>query len=194
MMSVERLFPLIALILLALSTAWLEWMSRPPATETERAVRVDPDFIGEDIRMTQFNADGSPRYELIAERVVNYPHSGITDFELPRLRYQTDDGELRVTAEHGESHDEGEILYLSGDVFVHRVATPGNPEFTLRSDTLTVWPDTQRAATDDPVVLTRNNSVAHGEGMRADNLYGTLELLGDARVHIPSRSATQGTP
>lgn len=193
MISVDRIYPLVALILLAAATLWLERISRVPDVEAERPARVDPDFIGEHIRMLQFNADGTPRYELLAERVVNYPHSGITDFEQPRLLYQTRDGELRVTAEHGESRDDGEVIHLTGDVFVHREGVEGNPEMTLRSNTLTLWPDTQRAATDDPVVLTRGPSVAYGNGMRADNLYGTLELIGDARVRIPSRSETQGT-
>lgn len=184
-MALDRLYLLIGLLLLAGATLWLEQMTRPDADAVREETRSTADFIGENVRMTNYDEQGNQRYELLAETVLNYPDSDITDFEQPRLRYQTSDGELRISARHGRSYDEGEMIHLTGDVDVFREGLAGNPDLTLRSNSLTVWPDTQRAATDDPVVMTRGNIVAHGNGMRADNLYGTMELIGDTRVRMP---------
>ena len=47
-----------------------------------------------------------------------------------------------------------------------------------------MWPRDQRAASDDPVVLRQGTSIAHGQNMRADSLFGTLELTGRARATL----------
>lgn len=187
-MSLERIYPIIALALLAAVTLWLDRTTSSDEARPAAALRQEPDFIGEEIRLTSFGPDGRERYRLIADRVTNYPQADLTDFERPRLRYDTEEGELTIDALRGESYDEGTIIHLRGEVHVFRRGRDDNPDLTLASDTLTIWPDDQRAATDDPVVLTRDNSIAHGNAFRADNLFGTLELIGDANVHMPPSS------
>lgn len=184
-MYIDRIYPIIALALLAAVTLWIERVTRAPA-ETPRIDRSDPDFIGERIRMTAYNTEGQPRYELIAERIVHYPMSDVTDFEQPRLRYQSSEGDIRIRADNGESGPSVERVLLHGDVVVTREAIGENPPLSLETATLTLWPDTQRAMTDAPVVLKHGNIVANGNGLRADNLVGTFDLVGDTRVQMPS--------
>ena len=57
----------------------------------------------------------------------------------------------------------------------------------LDSETLTVWPEAQRARTDSKVVMTRGAGRASAQGMRADNLFGTLELIGEVSATMPPR-------
>ena len=61
---------------------------------------------------------------------------------------------------------------------------------TFASETLTVWPEDERAETRDPVVLTQGVSTAHANGLKSDNLFGTLDLLGSVRVHMPRSPRT----
>lgn len=183
-MSTERLYPIIALALLAAATLWLARVSELPEPQVS-IERTDPDFIGEHIRTTNFDAKGLPLYELQAEHVVHYPHSDITDFTEPRLHYRLEDGDVRVRADTGESSAEGEIIVLNGNVRVVR-QQDGKPDpFILEGSTLTVWPDTQQARSDEPVVLRQGATIAHGNAMRADNLAGTVVLIGESRVQMP---------
>lgn len=184
-MHIDRIYPIIALALLAAITLWIERVTRAPA-EAPRIDRSDPDFIGERIRMTAYDASGQPRYELIAQRIVHFPLSDVTDFEQPRLRYQSSEGDVRIRADSGESVRSGETVILNGDVVVTREGTAENPALSLQTATLTLWPDTQRAMTDAPVVLKHGNIVAHGNGLRADNLVGAFDLVGDTKVQMPS--------
>ena len=57
---------------------------------------------------------------------------------------------------------------------------------TLESETLTVWPDNHRARSDSPVDLAQGRATASALGLRADNLFGTLELVGKVRVQLPA--------
>ncbi len=189
-LSIDRLYPVIALAVLAGATLWLERVTQSDAPRSATEVRQDPDFIGESIRLTTFDQDGRQHYELIADKVVHYPASDLTEFEMPRLRYDTPEGEVRISAIRGESRAAGEEIYLAGDVQVIRDGLAGDPDLTLASRTLTIWPDDERAETTDPVVLTRGDSIARGNGMKADNLFGKLELIGDASVVLPPSSRT----
>lgn len=186
--SLDRLYPIIALALLVAGTLWLERATRSDEPGPTSNVRQHPDFIGEHIRLSSFDPTGRQRYELLADKATHYPLSDVTEFEQPHLQYETADGELRVSADWGESREGGETLLLVGNVQLFRDGYEGNPDLTFVSNSLRVWPDDQRAETDDPVVLTQGKSVAHGNGMRADNLFGTLQLIGGARVSMPPSS------
>jgi len=186
--SIDRFYPIIALALLAAGTLWLERATRSDEPRPASEVRQHPDFIGEHVRLTSFDPAGQQRYELLADKATHYPLSDVTEFEQPYLQYETEDGELRVSADWGEAREGGETLLLVGNVQFFRDGLDGNPDLTFASNSLKVWPDDQRAETDDPVVLTQGNTVAHGNGMRADNLFGTLQLIGDARVSMPPSS------
>lgn len=187
--SIDRLYPILALAALAGATVWLERATRSDEPRPVAEVREHPDFIGQNIRVSNFGDDGRLRYTLVAGTVRHYPLGDVTEFEFPRLRYETEEGLLRAFADRGESHKGGEVLYLQGNAEIYRDGIAGNPDISVLSDNLTLWPDDQRAATDDPVILTQGRTVAHGNAMRADNLFGTFELIGDARVTMPPRSS-----
>ena len=75
---------------------------------------------------------------------------------------------------------------------MRRPGQAGALPLALDSETLTVWPDAQRARTDSPVLMTRGTARASARGMRADNLFGTLELIGEVSTTMPPRR--QGSP
>ena len=190
-LGIDRLYPVIALAILAATTFWLERVTRVPELRDSAEVRADPDFIGEHIHVVSFDEDGRQHYELIAERVVHYPADDVTELDLPRIRYASGQGEVRISAAFGESRLAGEVIFLAGDVQVFRDDAAGGPDMHLASRTLTVWPDEERARSDDPVVLTRGDSIARGDKMKADNLFGTLELIGNTSVFMPPSTRTR---
>lgn len=188
-MNVDRIYPVVALLLLAAATIWLERATRTPESVV-RVDRSDPDFIGDFVRITSFDTDGRLAYELDADRMTHYPNSDITDFERPDLRYRSENGITTASAVRGESHPDDDLIALYGEVVVVRRDAAGE-ESIIESDSLSVWPDAQRAATDSPVVVKNGNITAHGEGMRADDLAGTFELVGPTRVQMPSSRRTR---
>lgn len=190
--SAQQLYPVFAVLLVAAGSIWLERATRSDDERPPAQQRRDPDFTAETTRLVAFGKDGRRHFELVAERVTHYPQSGLTQLERPRLRYQTDGGELEVRARSGEVFGEGERLVLQGEVRAVRPAGADRPALSFESASLTVWPDEQRAETSDPVTLTQGVNTARADGMKTDNLFGTLELIGNARVHLPR--PTRNTP
>lgn len=186
-----RLYPILALAALAGGSVWLERITRAdePVFQSEQT---GPDFIAQNTRVVGFGADGSQRYELIAERLEHFPAGDITRLHQPRLHMQGEDNQTLITANRADVSPGGEQVDLAGEVKVRRPGTADALPLTLDSETLSVWPDAHRAQTDSPVLLTRGSGRASAQGMRADNLFGTLELIGEVRTVMPPRS--QGSP
>ncbi len=182
----DRLYPIIVLTALAGGTLWLERVTNSEQPSGQAEIRQEPDFIAEQSHTVRYDETGKLRYELYADKITHYPATNISELDEPRLRYAADQREVRVTSRYGEVRSGGEEVFLSGKVSVVREGLPGEALLTMDSDTLTVWPDTEQASTDDPVVLTQGNTVARGNAMRADNLFGTLKLIGSTSIHMPS--------
>jgi lipopolysaccharide export system protein LptC len=188
--SFHKLYPIIALLLVAGATLWLERVTGSNESHSSAPVRSEPDFTADQVRMINFDKTGRQHFELLADRVIHHPQSSVTELQNPRLRYDVSGRELNITAQHADVLNEGNEVRMSGDVHARRAAIPGSPELTLASATLTVWPDDEKAQTNDPVTLTQGNSKAQADGMKADNLYGTLELIGNARMNIARSTRT----
>ncbi len=181
-----RLYPILALAALAGGSVWLERVTRADEPVAQGEPR-GPDFIAEDTRVVGFGADGRQRYELLADRLEHFPATEITRLHQPRLQMQGEDSETLITARSADVAPGGEQVDLAGEVKVRRPGSAGALPLTLDSETLTVWPDAHRARTDSPVLLTRGNGRASAQGMRADNLFGTLELVGEVKTLMPPR-------
>ncbi|MFU2486161.1 LPS export ABC transporter periplasmic protein LptC [Thauera sp. WH-1] len=189
MIDAWRLFPVLALAALAGASVWLERITRieEPAFIGEQT---GPDFVAEHTRVVGFGEDGRQRYELIAERLEHFPAGDITRLHQPQLRMQDEQRETRITAARADVSPGGERVDLAGEVKVRRPGAGDELPLALDSETLTVWPDAHRAETDSPVVLVRGASRATALGMRADNLFGTLELTGEVRTFMPRRQGS----
>jgi len=167
------------------ASLWLERVTTDDAARPSSRTRQEPDFVAEQTRLIAFDRNGRQHYELLADKITHHPQTDATALERPRLRYEVDGRELHLSSQQGEVLREGDEVRLAGDVRARRDAAAGSPEMTLASASLTIWPEEERAATSDPVAITQGASTAHANGMKSDNIFGSLELIGNARVHIP---------
>lgn len=187
--SAEQLYPIVVLAILAGVTLWLERSTREPDTPAATINAADPDFIAETARLVSFDAHGARHYELISDRISHFPRRELSLLETPRLDVVREGMTTTVTARKGEARAGGDEIFLQDDVHVRRTA-PGGVPLELEARSLTVWPDDERAQSGEPVVIRQGGGVARGDGLRADNLFGTLELIGAASMTIPPRSRT----
>ena len=189
--SAQQLYPVLALVVLAGGTVWLDRVTSDESAGSRSVVRSTPDFTAEGTRLTSFDRTGALRYELDSDKVTNYPASGITELDQPRLRYLGQGRELRVIPRSGTISKGGDEVFLAGEVKSERDGTAGSAAMSFASETLKIWPDEERAETSDPVVLTQGGTIARALSLKTDNLFGTLDLIGKASVHFPRNSRTQ---
>lgn len=183
----HRLYPVVALALLAGATLWLARISAPDDERAPVIERGKPDFVAEGTRLLSFDANGQLKYELIADRITRYPGTDVTVLDNPRLHQESGGRRLQLTANAAEAYREGEEVLMRGNVRGRRSGLPGEGDATFLSETLTLWPDDERALSRSPVVLTRGSTVIRAKGMKADNIFGTLLLDGRVNATMPRR-------
>jgi len=117
-----RLYPVLALTLLAGASIWLERATRSEEQASTRT-QSGPDFIATQTRVIGFAEDGSLRYELLAERLEHDPHDDVTRLQQPRLHLHSAQRETRISAQRADVSPGGERVDLAGEVHVRRSGT-----------------------------------------------------------------------
>lgn len=195
--TAEQLYPLAVLAVLAGASLWLDYSTRTQDSASGVRPLGDPDFVAEQVRLVSFDAQGQAEYTLTARQVTHYPDQALSILLQPELHMlesgpqapdaaqaPTGQPQVRIQASVGRAYEQDERIELDGHVLVRRDTADDAPPMTLETTTLTVWPAAQRAYSPAPVRLEQGRSLATGDGLRADNLFGTFELIGNTRVTI----------
>lgn len=188
--NVYRLYPLLALALLAALSVWLERVTRIDESIPAAQVPSGPDFTATETRIRGYAENGRPSYELHASELSHFPDRDVVILSAPSLSLHQAGRDTFITAARGEVLPGGEQVELIDDVRIRRPQTADSPALALDTAALTVWPNAQRALSTHPVELRREHSRATALGMRADNLFGNFELIDQVRVHMPPRQGS----
>jgi lipopolysaccharide export system protein LptC len=169
-LSTTRLFPLLLMLALAALTFWLERTVREEEGAHPSLRRHDPDYIVDNLNHTRFNAQGAIESTLAATKMLHYPDDETTDLVAPRV-VQTKPGEPRVTvtADRGALSQDGEEVFLYGNVLLVREGGAERPETRMRTSFLHVVSAQSVVRTDRDVLVTEEDRVLSGRGMEYHN-------------------------
>lgn len=145
----------------------------------------------EDAVISQYQGDGTLRYELASSRIRHFENRNLTRLDTPDLQmYPTgnppwsaraDEGEIRYQETRGDSREE--VIYLRRNVYLEQ--TRGERFISLTSEDLTIYPDRQYAETEQAVMIDTNTGRTKAVGLAADLERSVLELSSNEtqRVH-----------
>ena len=175
-LSSTRMFPLLLILALAGLSFWLERMVQEEAGVHPSLRRHDPDYIVDNLLHTRFNLKGKVESTLAAAKMLHYPDDDSTDLVAPRV-VQTKPNEPRVTvtADRGTLSQDGEEVFLYGNVLLVREAGPDRLETRIRTSFMHVVQSQSVIRTDRDVVITDGHRVLSGRGMEYRN--DTKELF-----------------
>jgi len=175
------MFPLVLMLALAGLTFWLERTVREEDGAHPSLRRHDPDYVVDNLAHTRFNMQGVVESTLAAAKMLHYPDDDSTDLVAPRM-VQTKPNEPRVTltADRGTLSQDGEEVFLYGNVLVVRAAGPEGTETRMRTSFMHVVQAHSVIRTDRDVVITEENRLLSGRGMEYHN--DTKELFLRERV------------
>ena len=158
------LMPLILVGLLTALTYWLYRTTESAEQAQKAAARHDPDFIVENFSVQRFDETGVMVNSVAADKMTHYPDDSSSDLINPEMHFYLSATPSKLTALGGRLINDGKEVHLQGDVRLFRPAGTA-PAVLIRSETLTVFPDTDYAITKSPVVITQNRSIVHGSGL-----------------------------
>lgn len=164
------MFPLLLMLALAGLTFWLERTVREDEGLHPSLRRHDPDYVVDNLLHTRFNTQGMIESTLAAVKMIHYPDDDSTDLVAPHM-VQTKPREPRmtVTADRGALSQDGEEVFLYGNVLVVREGEPDRSEMRMRTSFLHVARGGSVISTDRDVLITEETRVLSGRGMEYHN-------------------------
>ena len=161
------------------------------ALEVPDEVAGEPDLHIEGARVSQYRLDGTLKYRLESAQVRHFEAQQLTRLVAPQLYlYDEPDPPWEIRSKHGtirqaehQGHMEEEV-YLEQDVYLEQ-REPGGNEISLSTQSLTIYPDSRYAKTDQDVIIESNFGRTTAVGLNGDLQRGRLNLFSDAtqRVH-----------
>ncbi|MCP1726077.1 lipopolysaccharide export system protein LptC [Natronospira proteinivora] len=141
-----------------------------------------PDYWMEGVLMERFDAAGQRILDLQATRMAHFPDDERTELDTV-LAHQRGPEQLNWTlkADHGLITGDHSEIHLRGDVRVLREPSQG-PVSRIFTDTLLFLPEIDRAETDDPVRIERQDTVTTGRGLIAELAEDRLRILEEVRT------------
>lgn len=142
---------------------------KPP----ELVNRNDPDLYMRNATITQFTNTGVRQHKITANLFTHFPLTDITTLRAPDMTlYATDEGAnpWDIVAKHGRLLPNvgfrEEIVELWDEVLAIQTDLDGN-FINIRTDSLTVHPETDYAETDQKVIIDDNSGRTTAAGMKA---------------------------
>lgn len=189
----ERLTAIIAIVLLLILIAASYWYAMQATFSNLRYVPSEdsPDFIASDTTIIDFNEQGVAQTRLQAAEFMHYSNDTILMVKPRATTISPDEPITHAEALKGRSTDAGETFVFEGDVVVSRAASGNTAASRLETQSMTVYPDTNRFVSDDVVEMFSGNDRARGTGMVFDNLSRTVELKSHVTTVIEPRSGSK---
>ena len=176
-LSSTRLFPLLLMLALAALTFWLERTVREEEGVHPSLRRHDPDYVVDKLLHTRFNAEGSVESTLAAATMIHYPDDDSTELVAPRaVQTKPNEPRLTLTADRGALSQDGEEVFLYGNVLLVRDASADRPETRMRTSFMHMARARSVMRTDRDVVISEEDRVLSGRGMEYHNDSGQLFL------------------
>jgi lipopolysaccharide export system protein LptC len=124
------------------------------------------------IRATSFE-----HYQKDAQSLFEYPHGLIYTKE--RIPWQ-------IRANKGKAFNTADRIDLSGNVIMHQLPYPSRPETTIKTEAVSIYPATEIAETDQPVLIQQLGNQVEGVGMKADMGKGIIDILSQSKGYYHS--------
>ncbi len=152
----------------------------------------EPDLYMEDAIITQYQPDGSMKYQLVSHQIRHFERDGLTRLTAPRLTlHNQTQPPWKVESDHGyvrrRTNDLGEAeetVFLRSNVKLEQRYDDGR-RLRLESPSLYIFPDAQYAETEQNVIVDSDISRTKGVGLQGNLQSGVLKLFSSAqqRVH-----------
>ncbi len=132
---------------------------------------------------TEYNRQGQIKAMMSAKTIKQYQPSGTIVFEKPFiLAYGNNRAPIHVRADKATANKSINKIIMSGSVVIHQLKTKKDPETTIQTSQLIVFPKKSQAITNKPVVITRPGIIIHSIGLTANLKTAQYQLHSNSHV------------
>jgi LPS export ABC transporter protein LptC len=175
-----RLFTVLAVVALAVSTWILSSPAHRPVPTTEGAVADLPGYYLKNAVLTDYDEAGLPSIHLEAERIDQIAHSSEVELSTVRVDYQTPNGQDWVLfGDFARVEPGGKIIDVRGNVRLRGESTAHAGTVIVRTDTLSY--DVPNAT------ATTKSDVRIEFGAHTLTAHGLIANLKERTMHLESK-------
>ncbi|MCP5245603.1 MAG: LPS export ABC transporter periplasmic protein LptC [Burkholderiales bacterium] len=176
-------FSTILLIGLVALTLWLDEVTKPLSPTTDADFYDEPDYIIENISGLRIEHDKNTHSTFHAKKMLHYLNRDLTELEHIRFVHSKPEKQpFLVFADYAAIHNNGENIFLTGNVTAMRGFDKDKKKITLKTDMLHLIPGQDIVKTDKEVIISRLNTTINAIGLELDNQTGMIELLSRVRA------------
>ena len=145
-----------------------------------------PDYIVDRFSYVRLGVDGQPAYIVSGDKLTHYPIDDSSLIEQPYMRnLSATQPPTETRAQHARVDQDNTRVHLTGNVHVERAANATLQGLDLKTEALTVFPESDRMETDQPVRVVRGQSVMTGVGMKANNATRQIDVSQRLQITYP---------
>lgn len=172
-------------ILLAISIILSGW-SFLKSNHSDNVVVTDtenrPDAFMENVSALVTNRDGKATLKIESPKMIHYHNNDMTYIEKPHIIiYRQTSEPWHINSDFAKATKGIDQILFWDNVVIRHEPDEGNPETTIKTATLTVFPHDQIAKTEDKITLLQPNTSVYGIGLLANMNNGSIKLLKEAR-------------
>ena len=167
--------------LIMLGSFWVYEVMRRNAelAAASNQVRSAPDYFVEQFNFVRLSQSGKTNYRVTGEKLTHFPKEDEFEIIQPRIvgidqeqtpmNIRADRAVIKKRVkEAGQATPEDQI-HMLGNVLVERSSVNKQAALKLETETLTLFPDSERMKTDAPVLMTTASAVLNALGLEANN-------------------------
>ena len=180
---------LLVLVMFAFGSFWLaQVMERDGADQKAAKANNEPDYYIHNFSTVRMTLDGKPSYIVSGIKLTHYPADDSSDIDKPFVRDLAEGkAPTDIHAERAHIDQDNTRVQLNEHVTITRPPGPGSDALDLKTEALTVYPDSDRMETALPVTVKLGTAVLTGTGMKANNATGQVEVLSRAHIVYPPK-------
>ena len=179
------------LLVAATASGWI--LHSPDLDETAAAGNPTkaPDTYMEHFVTVEMDATGQPKRRLEADYMAYHADETVELTNPHYVLFRSEGEPWHVRSERGRVSGDGAVVKLLGNVDIWRNDVSGARNIDIRTQHLTVRPESEYGETREQVTIRTPAHVSTGVGMRAYLGETRIELLSQVRTHVDTRRATR---
>jgi lipopolysaccharide export system protein LptC len=149
-----------------------------------------PDAFMEDVVSVIMDKEGNPKIKIETPKMVHFLKDDTTRLVSPYLTlYRGTPEPWYIKSRYAKASDGIETVDFWENVQIDHSADEHSPTTTIKTKTLTLYPNKHTAETADLITMIQPNLVVNATGMFADMNTGDIKLLSQARgEYVPDQS------
>lgn len=171
-------------VMITLGTFWLLQVMRQGGNGAAAdPTSNEPDYYIHNFSFVKMDLTGKPSYLVSGVKLTHRPLDDSSEIDKPAMRSLSEGQQpLNIVAQRGRIDQNNTRVQLNDSVVIDRAANATRQSLNLKTEALTVYPDTENMETALPVEMLVGTTHITGVGMKGNNATGQVDIA--SRLHI----------